>query len=291
MGTESIAVVVAILASLLFAGTAVSVRVGSLRSNIIDGVLASTVLSVPIALLAAALNGEFEAVGQVTPATYLYFVLVGLIHYYAARYLGYHSISRVGANVGSMLMHSSALFAPVLAFAVLREAISLRVLIEVFLIMLGITLTSYGEWRWSAKGVVAGVLSGLLMAVSSIIVKVAYGIVYAPSIGVMIASATGLTLAVLTKRLVFKEPVGILGIPRAYWVVSLTATTGQLARFVAIGLAPVSLVVPLTHMVPVFTVVLSFFTIRGLERFSPRVVLGVVLAFLGSVVAYFGVGV
>ena len=283
-----LAIGLALLASVLFAGTAVSVRVASLKSDIIDGVIASTILSVPISLVVAQANGEFSVLVYAPAETYLYFVAVGLIHYYAARYLGYLSISRVGANIGSMLMHSSAFFAPLLAVLVLGESMPLNVVVEVFLITLGIVLTSCAGWSWSPSGILIGLSSGFLMAVSSILVKLAYKEVYTPASGVAIASSVGLVLAVATKKVLLREYIGLRNIPKEYWTVSFTATSGQLARFAAIGLAPVSLIVPLTHLVPVFTAILAFITVRKLEVFNARVLAGVTLAFAGVIAAYIG---
>jgi uncharacterized membrane protein len=58
----------------------------------------------------------------------------------------------------------------------------------------------------------------------------------------------------------------------------------QMSRYVALGLAPVYVVVPLMRTVPLFVLVFSFLVNRRLEVFSPKLVVGVLVAVLGLIV-------
>jgi uncharacterized membrane protein len=57
-----------------------------------------------------------------------------------------------------------------------------------------------------------------------------------------------------------------------------------MSRYVALALAPVYVVVPLMRTVPLFVLVFSFFINRSLEVFSPKIVMGVLVAVLGLII-------
>ena len=58
----------------------------------------------------------------------------------------------------------------------------------------------------------------------------------------------------------------------------------QMSRYVALSIAPVSLVAPLGQLSPVFVVIFSFLFNRRIESFGPRVLIGILLAMTGSIV-------
>ena len=65
----------------------------------------------------------------------------------------------------------------------------------------------------------------------------------------------------------------------------------QLLRFFALSLADVTVVNPLQRMAAVFTLVLTYFVNRSLERLDWRVVTGVLVSFAGSALLVYGAAV
>lgn len=78
----------------------------------------------------------------------------------------------------------------------------------------------------------------------------------------------------------------------ARWFVlaSVGVFSAQLFRYLALGVAPVTVVVPLSHTRPVFTVFFSWIFNRHLENFAPATMAGIVLSMVGAVVVSFGGG-
>jgi uncharacterized membrane protein len=64
---------------------------------------------------------------------------------------------------------------------------------------------------------------------------------------------------------------------------SLLTFPAQLSRYLALAVAPVTMVVPLMRTVPVFVLVFSFLVNRHLEVFSTAVVIGILCTVAGTV--------
>ena len=56
----------------------------------------------------------------------------------------------------------------------------------------------------------------------------------------------------------------------------------NLFRFMALAIAPVSIVVPLLRISNVFSLFFSFLLNRSMESFDPRVILGIVVSGVGA---------
>lgn len=71
---------------------------------------------------------------------------------------------------------------------------------------------------------------------------------------------------------------------KAKWFVFATVGVffAQFFRYLALAYAPVSLVVPLTHTRPIFTVMFSYAFNRHLESFSPSTLIGIGISLVGA---------
>ena len=61
----------------------------------------------------------------------------------------------------------------------------------------------------------------------------------------------------------------------------------QLFRYVALGLAPVTVVAPLQRTSGIFALAFAYLINREAESFNARVILGIILAIIGSVALAF----
>tara|TARA_B100000809_G_C14901830_1_gene446549 strand:- start:182 stop:502 length:321 start_codon:yes stop_codon:yes gene_type:complete len=64
---------------------------------------------------------------------------------------------------------------------------------------------------------------------------------------------------------------------------SLLTFSAQLSRYLALAVAPVTVVVPLMRTVPIFVQVFSFLINRNLEVFSTAVVIGILCTVAGTI--------
>ena len=58
----------------------------------------------------------------------------------------------------------------------------------------------------------------------------------------------------------------------------------QMFRYMALGIAPVTIVAPLARTLALFTLAFSFLINRKLEYFGARVIIGILLSVVGSVI-------
>jgi DME family drug/metabolite transporter len=58
----------------------------------------------------------------------------------------------------------------------------------------------------------------------------------------------------------------------------------QIANFIALSRADVSVIIPLLNTTPLFTVLFSSIFLRGMETITPRILLGAALMVAGVVV-------
>ena len=78
---------------------------------------------------------------------------------------------------------------------------------------------------------------------------------------------------------------------RLFGGAGISVFLAQLFRFFALSLADVTVVNPLQRMTAVFTLVLTYFVNRSLERLDWRVVAGVLVSFAGSALIVYGAAV
>ena len=72
------------------------------------------------------------------------------------------------------------------------------------------------------------------------------------------------------------------GALRLFFVGALLAFLAQMFRFLALGMAPVTVVAPLMHTSPAFTALFTFIVNRSIERLGATVILGVMLVVAGA---------
>ena len=68
-----------------------------------------------------------------------------------------------------------------------------------------------------------------------------------------------------------------------FYANTIASFFAQMFRYVALGIAPVTVVAPLARTLALFTLAFSFLINRKLEYFGGRVIIGILLSVVGSV--------
>jgi uncharacterized membrane protein len=105
-------------------------------------------------------------------------------------------------------------------------------------------------------------------------------------LGALVAYSTA--GAVLALSLAIPGRVGMLRAMdrRTFWwfnFAALTVFSAQMFRFLALSVAPASVVTPLVRTSAVFTVAFAFIINRRLESFGAHVIAGIILSVVGAV--------
>lgn len=273
----------ALTASIGWAANGILVRKGARYGEVTSAVLLSFICTV--CFLWGISWWTFPEGFSSSPALF-YFLLSGLIQPALVRTLHYMGIARLGASRAEPLRSVAPLFATLIAFIVLNERPGVIVYTAIFLTITGMALLSYrreGEAKWKRSDLLFPLAAAFLAAISQNIRKA--GLLILPNPYVAAAVTTTTSLVVFLSTLSLSGQSRSFQMSRSsfpfYGAAALVATAAQLLSFVALSRAEVSVVVTLTSTSPLFTVVLSGFFLRDLEKITAKVVIGAFLLVAG----------
>ncbi|MFC1817185.1 EamA family transporter [Thermodesulfobacteriota bacterium] len=286
-----------LLAAVSFALDAVVIRRAVL--NISDASL-GTLISVPMALpffiLIIAVKGQLQSIISFTWLGYVWLSVAGILHFVVGRSLYYQCSQLVGANIASILRRVNILVSVFMGITLLQEPLSWQLAIGVLLIISGITLAglssqmlrnSSGQFsKIPAKAFLLGLGNGVAWGLSPICIKLGLKGSVSPIAGVLISYlAATVVLSIFLGNQSRRTSIAQLkGKAAVYFFISgLFSCAANLIRFVALSLAPVSVVAPLVSTSPVFLLILSFLFNRKLEVFSKPVIIGTISVVIGGI--------
>jgi len=262
------------------------------------GALVSVPMAVPLYFMALVFTGQTGSIFSFSGRGYLWLSLAGILHFVVGRTLFYHCVQLVGANIAGILRRVSILISVVLGITLLQEPLSWRLATGVVFILGGISLPGLSSQvlrgsdgrlvRIPTKALIFGFGCGLAWGISPIFIKLGLSSsqAQAPIAGAFIsftAAAATLSLSLLNpkRRNAFARLTP--GAAALFFVAGLFSCSANLTRYVALGLAPASVVAPLASITPVFLLIFSFMFNRGLEIFSRPVIVGTVAVVVGTI--------
>lgn len=286
----------AIIGALAFAFDAIVTRRAVIKvSNAAAGVMISAPLSVPFFLIILTAIGQIGSIFSFSWQSYAWLSTAGILHFVVGRSLNYTCVQLVGANRTNILRRVSPLVAVVLGVSVLGEPLSWQLIIGVLLITGGVVATGLNLQTLRdhsltsgipRKAILFGIGTGLAWGISPILIKLGLGESGSPVAGALIAylAATVVLSISLLNRDRRTALVSMPGRAVAFFCLSgLLSSTAQLMKFIALSMAPASVIAPLFSMSPVFAIVLAFLLNRKLEVFSPTVIMATIAAIAGAI--------
>lgn len=260
------------------------------------GALISVPMAVPLYFVVLAFTGQTGSVVNFSWRGYIWLSLAGIFHFVVGRTLFYHCVQLVGANIAGILRRTSILISVVFGITLLHEPLSWKLAIGVLFIIIGISLPGLSSQvlrdsdgrlvRIPARALMLGFGCGLAWGVSPIFIKLGLSGSQAPVAGAFIsfsAATATLSLSLLNRNrrtaLTRLSP----GAAALFFIAGLFSCAANLTRFIALGLAPASVVAPLVSITPVFLLIFSFLFNRRLEIFSRPVIVGTVTVVIGTI--------
>jgi len=286
----------ALLSAMSFALNAIFLRRAVTKvTDISVGILISVSMAVPLLFVIIAFTGRFQSLLNFTWQGYVWLSLAGIVHFVIGRTLNYKCIQLVGANIANILSRSDILISVVIGITILREPFGWRLVVGVLLILAGITLTGLNPQRTNnayeslhripAKAFALGLGAGVSWGVAPIFVKLGLDGIGSPVAGAFIsfvAATAVLSLSLLDqrKRISISETSGKAA--GLFFMAGTLSFAANFVRYLALKLAPASVVTPLASTVPVFVLIFSFVFNRKLEIFNIRVVVGAFSVVIGT---------
>ena len=279
----------AVGASLSYSASLMAIRQGVRSATPIAGVLILSATVSVLGLVIAAARGTLQE-SMLTPV--LLFMLGGCLGQGVGQLTSAIGIEKMGVSRSVPIQSSTPIFSVTFAMIFLGERPGIGVGMGTLLIVAGICLLSLGERRshQSFKSFFQGALvypltSALSYALLPVLANVAFFYQKTPIMGFACAFTAGTLLLAVTRPLL---PGGgkLEADARAVYLflgAGITTTLAAIMFWTAMTIAPVSTVLPLSRLVPLWVVLWSYFFLGGLERITSRIVAAALMVVAGGV--------
>lgn len=294
-GSHLIAVSIMLGACLALAAQNILIRKGTDTGRAYDAVLVVMITNIVVLVPIVAIY-YYPDYGLRTRSI-LSFIAAGLLGTMLGRMFKYVSIGRIGASRTEPIINANALVATVLGVVLLGERITAIHLLAILAIVVGIVLISLETTRENPHDLSRRKLAfGMVLPFGG---AVAYGLepIFATHglqtgtpapIGVVIktvAATFGFLVYLRYVDAIPKIAATRSNDVKTFVLAGLSNTAFILGYYVALGLAPVSVVVPIIPTSTLFTVVLAaLFMPQRLERVTARLVGAALIVATGVIV-------
>ena len=289
----------ALLSAVTFGMNNAAARRGVVTGSVLQGLAVTVPIGVPLFALLCLVTGGFTALAQFSGDSWLWFAAAGLVHFIVGRYGNYRANKCMGAALSSPFQQMSLLVALLLALIFLDDFLTPLKVVGIVLVFLGpaVMLRGRGKPKKQSKGpeftpnYPEGILWGLVCAfgygVSPLMVQ--YGLAgggMVDSVAGGLLSYGAATITVLAILALPGNTAHVRGMERsnAKWFLAsgFFVFLAQLFRYMALAVAPVSVVVPVQRLSVVFRVIFSWMLNREHEVITFWVIAGIFISFLGA---------
>jgi drug/metabolite transporter (DMT)-like permease len=252
-------------------------------------------------LAVAAVTGQLFRIGEFSARSASFLAAAGVVHFVIGRYCGYRSIQAMGANLASPVQQWSLLVTLSLAVVYLHETLDALKVLGIALMVLGPTvIVGAGRARRQgpkpelaarkfkprlAEGYFFGILCCLCWGSSPILVRAGLeGTGLALAGGVISYSSACIAVLIILLFPVARHDAS--GIKRSnmvwfYWI-GITVCVSQMFMYMAMAIAPVTIVQPLMRFSNIFGVLFSWILNRDHEVFDPSVLAAIAASVVGA---------
>ena len=289
------------LASAAFFGlNNAAVRRGVIKGSVLQAMAITVPFGVPMFVVFAALMGGFESMAGWGVAPWVWMTLAGVVHFVIGRYGNYKATQLLGATLSTPIQQVSILVALVLAFAFLGESVNLMNVIGILLVIVGPMMvvrrrkaaTAAGKAKGFEPHYGAGLFWGGVCALgygtSPLFIALGIGDGgIAASVGGLLVSYTAATVVVLVIVALAGGPseLGPFRRETAGWflVSAVAVALSQFFRYVALAVAPVTVVTPIQRLSVVFRLIFNAILNHEHEVFDRWVIATILVSVLGAV--------
>jgi uncharacterized membrane protein len=311
----------ALLSAATFALNNASVRRGVLSGSVLQGMAITVPIGVPLFFIAAAATGSLGAITGFSPKALMALAAAGILHFVWGRYCNYRAMRAIGTNLAAPVQQINLIFTLAVAIWLLGETLTPLRILGIALILLGPSLTMREGSAPNGQGDAdkAAVVESAVPTVAPANEKApAFQPRYAEGYTFALLSATGYGLSPIFIRLGLEDRG--LGASLAGGLVSYLAgaavmalvllwpghlhqalavkreaakwftfsgvlvCVSQMFFFMALAVAPVTVVAPINRLTIVFRLYFSRMLNPQHEVFGGKVVVGTVVSLAGAVI-------
>lgn len=288
----------ALLSAVTFGMNNAAARRGVVTGSVLQGLAVTVPIGVPLFALLCLATGGFAALSGFSGNAWIWFSTAGVVHFIIGRYGNYRANKCMGAALSSPFQQMSLLVALALALIFLDDFLTPLRIFGIVLVFLGPAVMLRGMGRKKKKSsadftpkYAEGILWGLVCAMgygtSPLLVQVALaGGGMVDSIAGGLVSYAAASIIVVAIILLPGNLVHVRALERtnAKWFTAsgVLVFLAQVFRYMALAIAPVSVVVPVQRLSVVFRVIFSWMLNREHEVITFWVIAGIALSFVGA---------
>lgn len=298
-----------VLAAASFGFNNASARRGVLSGGPIQGLVISMPIGMAMFALLATAFGQWGMLPRIAPLELFYLALGGFMHFVWGRYCNIRSLAAAGSNIAGPVQQAHLLIALGLAIWLLGETLSPFKVLGILMIVSAPAYILRARARAKAaaakappkavdpakpgftpriaEGYFWALMSAVGFGTSPILVKA--GLASVGSAGSLVGgfvsciAATAITFALLAipsqladARAMNRESI------KWFTFSGVGVSFSHLFRYLALGLAPVTVVQPLQSMSLLFRMIFGYFINRDHEAFDRYVIVGIFISFAGA---------
>lgn len=277
-----------------------AIRRGVLSATVLQAMTTTVLLGVPYFVIAAFVFGGYEALAGMSLPGHLWMVLAGLVHFIGGRYSDYRATQSLGAALSTPVQQFSVAVSLGLAVQFLGEEFTALKLLGLTLMLSGPAVLvarrrqgiemartkrfqpRYGEGMfWAAMCAICYGTSPLLITL---------GLGTERTIGAGVAGALISYLAAGLVVVLFLALGRLRGglfafdaaASRWFFLSAMLVATSQMLLYMALALAPISVIVPLQRLSVMFRVVFSGLINRDAEIFDRFIIVAIAISVVGA---------
>lgn len=242
---------------------------------------------------------DFDSLVTLSAVAFGWFALQGFLNFVLGRFLNMTSIGLAGASRATPIISISPLFAATLAFIFLGERPTAMIIVGTVLIISAIVLIVSQSLADANQRTSGGktVLLGCLVALGA---SIGYGAGNVVSKEIVTNYATPLVTSAMSLMFgtLYLFPMAFRTLPEVRRAprreVGFITTSGILqglgvtSMMTALSRIPVVVAAPIGSLNPLIALILAFFLLKQMERITPRIIIGTVLAVAGVVLVILG---
>ena len=293
--------ILALASAALFGLNSASIRRGVLTGSILHALAITVPLGVPLFALAYVAFGGLQSPSSLSYSSWVWFALAGVVHFAFGRYGNYRAMRAVGAAQAAPMQQISIPVSIGLALFFLDETLSMLRLAGILLVIIGPMVAILGPagdsvvatpvgfrpayregFFWGTAGAIAYGVSPLLiikgLGSNSGLTDILAG-------GLISYSAAAIVILAVVLAVGGRSFLRQLDRKAGKWFLLSTVLVflSQICRYMALAIAPVSVVVPIQRMSIIFRVIFGWIFNREHEVFGSRLLLGMAMSLIGAI--------
>lgn len=272
-----------------------------MTSSVLHALAISVLLGVPLFVLAYVVSGGLQVPSSLPYMAWVWFAIAGVVHFAIGRYGNYRATQALGSNLSAPLQQISIPVSLALALFFLNETLTVLKFAGIMLVLTGPVLATWRRGGDNAgatpsgfepayrEGILWGVIGGIAYGVSPLLIVKGLG----SDSGLTDGIAGGL-ISYSAAAIVIVAAVSIAGgtsflrqldssAGKWFLISAVLVFVSQMFRYIALVIAPVSVVVPIQRTSIVFRVVFSWVFNREHEVFGGGLLVGIAMSLIGAV--------